>query len=412
MSTRRRWLALMLVLCPVPIAVETVKKFSVVVDDLRGANTIQAAGTMVAPRDSGAVEEIPGRQAILSILRKVNSYQLAHPVLEERQSAHRSKDLLRRPWPRATWYTGVMGVWKATKDSSFLEQALDYGRQLRWQVGEEQVGANRLFPIQIWAELYFAKMDRAMIEPSIVWLSTPDPLSPAGSKRWYLDARDSLKEHPVAYVDSLYGAPALAMLAQATGDKKYLDIMNSFFDDVTGQLFDQESGLYYRDPSYIGQRTTNGKKILWSRGNGWAFAGIARVLEYLPKNNRSRQRYVDIFVRQAGELIKRQGADGMWRANLDDPNEFPDPESSGTGFFCFGLAWGINQGFLNRQEYLQAVRKAWRGLTQNVSPGGKVLWGQLVDDQPRATARDSTHEYVTGAFLLAGSEVYSLAHAK
>ncbi|PYV01556.1 MAG: hypothetical protein DMG26_13300 [Acidobacteria bacterium] len=134
----------------------------------------------------------------------------------------------------------------------------------------------------------------------------------------------------------------------------------------------------------MGQRTVNGKKILWSRGNGWAFAGIARVLEYLPKNNHSRQGYVDIFVRQAGELIKRQGADGLWRANLDDPNEFPDPESSGTGFFCFGLAWGINQGFLNRQ-----VKKAWRGLTQNVSPGGKVLWGQLVDDQPHATAHTS-----------------------
>ena len=102
----------------------------------------------------------------------------------------------------------------------------------------------------------------------------------------------------------------------------------------------------------------------------------------------------------------------MWRANLDDPNEFPDPESSGTGFFCFGLAWGINQGMLNRQEYLPAVKKAWSGLTQNVSPGGKVLWGQLVDDQPHATARDSTHEYVTGAFLLAGSEVYKLARAK
>src|SRR6266700_2119770 len=190
---------------------------------------------------------------------------------------------------------------------------------LRWQVGKEQLGANRLFPIQIWVELYFAMMDRAMIEPSIAWLNTTDPLSPADSKRWYLDARDSLKEHPVTYVDSLYGAPALAMLAKATGDKKYLGMMDSFFDDVTGELFDSESGLYYRDPSYIRQRTANGKKILWSRGNGWAFAGIARVLEYLPTDSPSRQRYVEIFLRQAAELIKRQGADGMWRANLDDP---------------------------------------------------------------------------------------------
>ena len=57
--------------------------------------------------------------------------------------------------------------------------------------------------------------------------------------------------------------------------------MNAFLEDVTRQLLDRESGLYYRAPRYIGQRTANGRKIIWSRGNGWAFAGIARGLEYL-----------------------------------------------------------------------------------------------------------------------------------
>ena len=96
--------------------------------------------------------------------------------------------------------------------------------------------------------------------------------------------------------------------------------------------------------------------------------------------------------------------------NLDDPQQYPDPETSGTGFFCFGLAWGINHGVLNRKLFLPAVEKSWQGLTQSLSPEGKVLWGQLVNDQPGATARDDTHEYVTGAFLLAGSEVFKLAH--
>jgi rhamnogalacturonyl hydrolase YesR len=246
-----------------------------------------------------------------------------------------------------------------------------------------------------------------MIEPSIKRLDTPEPLTPAGSKEWYMDARES-KDHPIPYVDSLYGAPALAMLAKAIGDRKYVDIMNGFFDDVTARPFDKESGLYYRDTTFIGQRTLHGKKILWSRGNGWAFAGIARVLDYLPKHDPARHHYVQVFRRMARELTKRQGADGLWRMNLDDPEQFPNPESSGSAFFCFGLAWGINRGVLSQKDYLPAVYKAWNGLTRNVSPEGKVLWGQLEDYQPNATSRESSHEFVTGAFLLAGSEVYRL----
>jgi rhamnogalacturonyl hydrolase YesR len=356
---------------------------------------------VVTPREVTTDPVLPKKQEILTLLKKANSWQMAHPVMKPDD----------RNWERATWYTGVMAAWKATKDRLFLDQALEWGRQHEWQVGTEPAGANRLFCVETWTELYLVKKDRAMIEPAIKWLATPDPISPAGSRQWYVDPYGDShnKVHGSVYVDSLYGASALAMLAKATGDQKYIDIMNAFFEDVTGQLLDKESGLYYRDPRFIGQRTANGKKIFWSRGNGWAFAGIARVLEYLPKNHPSRQHYLEIFRQQAAELIKRQGADGLWRVNLEDPDPFPNPETSGTGFFCFGLAWGINHGVLNRKEYLPAVEKAWAGLTQSLSPEGKVLWGQQVDGEPHFVARESTHEYVTGTFLLSGSEIYNLA---
>jgi rhamnogalacturonyl hydrolase YesR len=372
----------------------------VIIDHPQGGNVAHAAAAVAARHEVTTGPVLPKKQQILALLQKANSWQMAHPVMKPED----------RNWERATWYTGVMAAWKATQDRSFLDQALAWGRQHEWQVGTEPAGANRLFCVETWTELYLVKKDRDMIEPAIKWLATPDPISPAGSKQWYLDPYGDSKEHELVYVDSLYGASALAMLAKATGDGKYIDIMNAFFDDVSGQLLDKESGLYYRDPRFIGQRTANGKKILWSRGNGWAFAGIARVLEYLPKDHPSRQHYLEIFRRQAAELIKRQGADGLWRVNLDDPDQFPSPETSGTGFFCFGLAWGINHGVLNRKEYLPAVEKAWAGLTQSLSPEGKVLWGQPVGDQPHQVTSESTHEYVTGTFLLSGSEIYKLAH--
>ncbi|MGO8733218.1 MAG: glycoside hydrolase family 105 protein [Terriglobia bacterium] len=391
----RLWMLLLIIITLLNITL-------VIIEHPQEGNVVYAAAAVAARHEVATGSVLPKKQQILALLQKANSWQMAHPVMKPED----------RNWERATWYTGVMAAWKATQDRSFLDQALAWGRQHEWKVGTEPAGANRLFCVETWTELYLVKKDRAMIEPAVKWLATPDPISPAGSKHWYLDPYGDShdKEHELVYVDALYGASALAMLAKATGDQKYIDIMNAFFDDISGQLLDKESGLYYRDPRFIGQSTANGKKILWSRGNGWVFAGIARVLEYLPKNHPSRQHYLEIFRRQASELIKRQGADGLWRVNLDDPDQFPNPETSGTGFFCFGLAWGINHGVLNRKEYLPAVEKAWAGLTQSLSPEGKILWGQPVDDRPHLVTSESTHEYVTGTFLLSGSEIYKLAH--
>ena len=332
-------------------------------------------------------------QEITELLKRVNTWQLAHPAMKAND----------RNWERGTWYTGVMAAYKATGDESFLNAAMAFGERHQWQVGTEFSGSNRLFCVETWAELYFVKKDRAMIEPAIRWLDTDAPNSPAGGngKVWYLEGGRR-------YADSLYGACTLAMLNQATGDAKYLGYLHEFFWDVQGELFDPATGLFFRDKRYIDKRTASGQKILWSRGNGWVIAGIARILDYLPENDPQRPRYVKLFKTMAAAIAKCQGADGLWRVNLADPAQFSMPETSGSGFFCYSLAWGINQGILDRAIYEPVVNKAWDGLTRAVSPEGKVLWGQLVAADPYAVKADNTHEYVTGTFLLAGSEMYKL----
>jgi rhamnogalacturonyl hydrolase YesR len=335
---------------------------------------------------------LPSRAAILVLMHRADAYQLAHPVMPAGD----------RNWERGTWYTGVMEAWKATGDRAFLDRALAWGRENQWQVGTEKLGANRLFCSETWLELYLVEKDPAMLQPTVEWLKTAAPNSPAGGGRWYLD-------NGKPYVDSLYGAAVFEMLTRATGDARYMTIQRAFFNDVTGELWDKDAGLYYRDPTYIGRQTAHGRKIFWSRGNGWVFAGLARLLEYLPRNDPDRAKYLAIYRRMAAELIRRQGSDGFWRANLDDPDDVPNPESSGTGFFCFGLAWGIHHHLLDRGTYLPAVRKAYAALAAAVSPEGKVQWGQQVDARPNPAAKESTHEYVTGTFLLASGEVYRLS---
>jgi rhamnogalacturonyl hydrolase YesR len=135
------------------------------------------------------------------------------------------------------------------------------------------------------------------------------------------------------------------------------------------------------------------------------------LLQYLPKDDPLRSRYLDLYRTMAKSSAARQHDDGLWRSNLDDPDHFLMPESSGTAFFACGFAKGINDGILDRETYLPAVVKSWNGLVQCIHPDGMMGWGQPVDGQPRPSLPTTPHEHATGLFLLAGSEVLGLVQA-
>lgn len=340
--------------------------------------------------------------AAAALMKKVNAWQLANPYCGVPEELASNNDT----WIRATWYTGVMAAYGATGDEGYLEQALRWSRMHEWKPApESDGGANLLTCTQTYLELYFIKKDRAFIAPTIAWLDSGSPHTPTGAKVWYLDGGG-------VYADSLYvGAPALAMLGNATGDGRYVGWMNAFFWDIYDKIFDPPSGLFYRDARFIGKRDENGRKIIWARANGWVLASLPRILTYLPAGDPDRGRYEALFRRMCAAIAERQQPDGLWRTNLDDAAEFPMPETSSTGFFCYGMAWGIRQGLLDRASFRPVVERAWIGLTGCVSPEGKVQWGQGPADQPESVKQEETQEYVAGAFLLAGSEIIRLSES-
>ena len=57
-----------------------------------------------------------------------------------------------------------------------------------------------------------------------------------------------------------------------------------------------------------------------------------------------------------GAILAAQQLDGLWRPSLLDPDQVPIGETSGSGFFVFGLAWGVNHGLLDRAAH------SWRRL--------------------------------------------------
>jgi rhamnogalacturonyl hydrolase YesR len=336
--------------------------------------------------------------AIVSLMRKVNEHTRANPYKETDHD-----------WIRATYYTGVMGAWSATQDPAYLEQAKAWGEKHQWQVGGESSGYNKFFCVMTWADLFLLDKDPAKLRPTLEWIASGAPNSPALGKIWY--GHGPAPYDSPLYADSLYAASVFAKLYKATGDKLYLDLLHESFWTVTEKIFDKDENLYYRDPSFMGKQTANSRKILWSRGNGWVFAGLALLLQHLPENEPQRDRYVELFRKLAVSIRAHQHDDGLWRANLGDPDDYRMPESSGTAFFTFGLAWGINAGILDRETYLPAVVRGWHGLVSCVHPDGTLGWVQPVDAQPRPSLPITTHEYATGLFLLAGSEMLKLTQA-
>ncbi|MGS0524378.1 glycoside hydrolase family 88 protein [Zobellia nedashkovskayae] len=342
-------------------------------------------------------QDIYDQVPIKELMDRTNNYQLNHPWQEYDDN-----------WIRGTYYAGVMACYLATEDVNYLNQTDALCQSLNWQVPTLPIvhgasGANLLTIGQSMIESYMVKPEKRKIIGIIDHLNNPDYKNPLGNSReWYYEGGRR-------YVDALFtGPPTLAMLYNVTGDDKYLQWMDAMFWDVFGELYNTDTNLFYRDNRFFPHNVEGGENVVWSRGNGWAIAGVARILEYLPADHANYKRYEGVLKSMAEALKKCQSEEGFWYPNLADKAYAPFKETSGTSFFIYGIAYGINNGILSKEEYLPVVKKAWKSVTDEISKEGKVQWGQVVGDRPVNLSKDDSHEYVTGTFLLAASEMYKM----
>ena len=111
-------------------------------------------------------------------------------------------------------------------------------------------------------------------------------------------------------------------------------------------------------------------------------------------------------------MRKSQQPEGYWTRSMLDKNHAPGPETSGTAFFTYGLLWGINNGYLEKKEYLSTVKKAWKYLSEEaLQPNGHLGFVQPIGERAipgQVVDQNSTAPFGVGAFLLAASEMYRL----
>lgn len=315
----------------------------------------------------------------------------------------RSEPYFDRIWTWSVLYSGFMAASDATGDPRYRDAMSRMGEKFDFALSNRLPNADEQSIAQTYLELYLAqgKKVRATIEParadldSVIDLPTLKPGDP---------------RIPWWWCDALFMAPpAWARMYAATGDRKYILYLDRQWQRTSDLLYDKEEHLYARDETYIPKRGANGKKIFWSRGEGWVFGGLARTLQFLPQDDPQRPFYINQLREMSARVASLQGPDGLWHAGLLDPEHYPQPEISGSALFVYGMAWGVNQGLLDASTYRPVLEKAWTGILQHIYADGRLGCIQQTGPEPAYYRPSASYTYGVGAFLLAGSELNRLS---
>ena len=248
--------------------------------------------------------------AIDHATRKVADWELA-----------RAQHYFDRTWTRNVLYTGLMAASQSTGDPRYRDALRTMSQSFNWSLRSRLPNADDQGLAQTYLDLYFH--------------DTPKDPARLGSTRADLDALLPLNtlnpndpRIPWWWCDALFMAPPVwVRMAAATHNHAYIDYLNTQWQRTSNLLYDPVEHLYARDATYLPKREPNGKKIFWSRGEGWVMAGLARTLQYLPSNDPRRPFYLNQLREMASRIADLQQPDGLWTAALLDPADYPQPES-------------------------------------------------------------------------------------
>ena len=306
-----------------------------------------------------------------------------------------------RAWDFGALDIGLMAASRTLHDPRYSQYVASVGEHFGWKLERTTYPANDFAIAQAFIEVYRSSHKEEQVAPlrrqfddAVALLN--DPEKPA----WW-------------WCDALFMAPAAGVqLSDITGDDTYNAYVDREWGKTEKALYDRQKHLFSRDVNYLNKREKNGEKIFWSRGNGWVMAGTVRVLATLPSDDPLRPHYVALLREMAAEVASIQGSDGLWRPGLLDAASYPLPEVSGSAFFTYAIAWGINHRMLDAEKYLPVVEKAWSGMLTHVYQDGRLGSIQPIGEAPAEYKPSSSYNFGVGAFLLAASELDVLSEHK
>lgn len=350
------------------------------------------------------------QKEVLETLTKVNGYFMKK-YADYRLPSFYKKMRPSNIWTRTVYYEGLLSLYSIYPLDEYYDYAYGWADFHEWGFhrGTTTRHADNYSPGQIYLDLYrLCPNDAEKIRKTRANINMLVN-TPQVNEWWWIDAIQM-------------GAPIFAKLGRLTGEQKYFDKMWAMYAYTRNEhggngMFNPKDGLWWRDqdfdPPY---KEPNGEDCYWSRGNGWVYVALTRIMDEIPADEKHRADYLADFLTMSEALKKCQRKDGFWNVSLHDPDHFGGKELTGTSLFVCGMAWGINQGLLDRAEYLPIVEKAWNAMVKDaVHKNGFLGYVQGTGKEPKdgqPVTYDSVpdfEDFGTGCFLLAGSEVYKLA---
>jgi unsaturated rhamnogalacturonyl hydrolase len=332
--------------------------------------------------------------SIISITKRVAEYHMKYGYNNYPNS-----------WDGGAYMTGIMAMHRLTGDAKYLDFARQWAIKFKWMpcVTVFTTSADDICCVQTYCEIYL--LDPRPANDSMV----------ANARANLENLFYKVKQRGIwSWDDALYMAPpAVSRYCAAIKNIEFLDSLDRYWWTTSANLYDTSYHLWYRDGGFKSQKAANGQPVFWSCGVAWVMGGITRVLQDMPAAHPRRQAFETQFREMAAAIKAEQGNNalygGLWTTSMRDHNQFPDPESSASAFFCFGLTWGINNHILDSAQYIGCVKKAWKDLVANVGTDGRLRRCQNVDFKPAGIDPNNSSVEGEAAFMLAGEQLWKMA---
>ncbi len=311
-------------------------------------------------------------------------------------------------WTRAVYKEGLMDFYKITKDTALLNYMTEWGARNKWGLwfGRESRHADSQLAGLTYLDLY-------LIDPQ------PERIEDI---RYNIDLMlSSQKKDDWTWIDAIeMSMPVFARMGVMLNDPRYFEKMHDLYvhcrDAEGGGLYNPSDRLWWRDKDFVPPfKTPQGKQCYWSRGNGWVVAAMVKVMEIIPENSPHYKEYKEMYLGMMEALLPLQREDGFWNVSLADPGHFGGKELSGTALFCYGMAWGLNKGWLDQKKYQDQTWKAWNAMVKDgLHSDGMLGFVQSTgkepkDGQPLSYDKPANFEdFGLGCFLLAGTQMINL----
>ena len=380
---------------------------------MKGLKTLLMSSVLLA--STAMAQELAPTTAPAQLLKSAEAQrtvEMIHKVNAYWQKKNRAE--CRGFWDNAAYFTGNQAAYELTGKKEYLDYSIRFAEHNRWTGATEKdpkkweyktygedmrhvLFADWQICFQIYIDLYKLEHRAERLQRTLEVMTTQAQM--AEKDFWW-------------WSDALYmGLPIFTKLYTVTHDQKLLDKQYESFKWTDDLLFDKEAQLYYRDGKYVHPKVKtacNGGKSFWARGDGWVLAGLAKVLQDLPKDSKYRAFYVQRFQQLAEGVARCQQAEGYWSRSMLCEDDAPGYETSGTAFFIYGMLWGVNNGLLPAAKYKPVIEKGWKYLsTIALQSDGSIGFVQPIGEKPDPTKTVDAHSqapFGTGAWLLAACE--------